>query len=331
MATNKFQAPEDFETEVLNKINDKIGYKCEMSISDRLFLNGLIRQVKPKKILEVGVAAGGSAAIILNAIKDIEDAKLYSVDFFKNYYQDPSKFSGYLVNEICPELSDKWTLYTEGFVANHLDKIGKDIDFCLIDTIHVNPGEILDFLMVLPYLKKNAVVVFHDTSLFAYYDINCITNCLLLSAIPGEKIVPSNHDGYKYFPNIGAVILDDKIKEKIWGIFNLLTLPWRYLLSLQDYAVVLEHFERFYDKKFIKMFLDAKCFNEERVNNQNLSSPNETELLEIHPIKANDSECTRKNVLNFFKYILLSKITHGEKRIKYNMKRKKLKAKIINK
>lgn len=54
--------------------------KSEMSEHERRFLNGIIRELKPEKILEVGVSAGRSSVIILNAIKDIEDAKLYSID-----------------------------------------------------------------------------------------------------------------------------------------------------------------------------------------------------------------------------------------------------------
>ena len=31
-----------------------------------------------------------------------------------------------------------------------------------IDSAHFEPGEILDFLIVLPFLKENAIVGFHD-------------------------------------------------------------------------------------------------------------------------------------------------------------------------
>ena len=32
----------------------------------------------------------------------------------------------------------------------------------LIDSAHFEPGEIMDFLIVLPFLKKGAIVRFHD-------------------------------------------------------------------------------------------------------------------------------------------------------------------------
>ena len=51
-----------------------------MNKNQRGFINGLIRYFKPKKILELGVFFGGSSIIILNAIKDIEDSHLFSID-----------------------------------------------------------------------------------------------------------------------------------------------------------------------------------------------------------------------------------------------------------
>ena len=41
------------------------------------FLNGIIRKFKPKKIVEVGARFGGSAIVMLNAIEDFKDSKLY--------------------------------------------------------------------------------------------------------------------------------------------------------------------------------------------------------------------------------------------------------------
>lgn len=90
--------PEKFENGIVYEINDILNIKLvpEMTISEmtyleRCFLNGIIRQAKPKKILELGVSAGGSSAIILNAVKDFDNTKLYSVDYNKKWYRDNSK------------------------------------------------------------------------------------------------------------------------------------------------------------------------------------------------------------------------------------------------
>lgn len=162
--------PQDFQTEIVDEINEILDSKpsplstlSEMSYKERCFLNGIIRQTKPKKILEVGVSAGGSSAVILNAIKDCDDARLYSVDYNKKWYRDNSKHTGFVIDSQFAHLKHKWRLYTGGTSAHFMEEIGGDIDLCLIDTVHSNPGEFLDFLIVLPYLKKNAIVILHDT------------------------------------------------------------------------------------------------------------------------------------------------------------------------
>ena len=46
--------------------------------------------------------------------------------------------------------------------CNFLEDIGKDIDLCFIDTTHCSPGEFLDYLQVLPFMKRNGIIVIHD-------------------------------------------------------------------------------------------------------------------------------------------------------------------------
>jgi predicted O-methyltransferase YrrM len=55
-----------------------------------------------------------------------------------------------------------WSLFKGDLATAFLEKIGNDIDMVFIDTVHYQPGEILDFLMVLPFLKEEAIVIFHD-------------------------------------------------------------------------------------------------------------------------------------------------------------------------
>ncbi|WIH87735.1 class I SAM-dependent methyltransferase [Brachyspira pilosicoli] len=272
--------PDKFENFLLDDINYFLEGKSEMSHSDRCFLNGIIRQLKPNKILEVGVAAGGSSAIILNAIKDIENSKLYSVDYNINYYKDNSKKSGFIVEEYLPQLISKWELYTGGVVANFLDDIGHDIDLCLIDTMHINPGEFLDFLAVLPYLKENAVIILHDTGLYGMnpnkypHRYNCVTNGILFSTLKGKKIFPNDFI-FGNFGNIGAVILDSDIKNRIIDYFYLLTLPWSYLPSDKDILSFQKLFQKHYNSDIINIFTGIILYNKELLlNNKILNSDN---------------------------------------------------------
>lgn len=257
----KIFEPEKFETEIIDNINNILDDKTysgditisEMTYIQRCFLNGALRQVKPKKILELGVSAGGSSAIILNSIKDIEGSFLYSIDYSTQYYRDSSKKSGFLVNDKFNNLSNKWKLYTGGLSAKFIDEIGDGIDFCLLDTMHCNPGEFIDFLTILPYLKKNAVLVIHDTSLYVHFQ-HCITCGVLFSSLKGIKMTP-NENIFSTIGNIGLVILDDDIKERIFDYFYLLTLPWSYLPSNEDIVIIENFIKRHYGDKYSKMFL----------------------------------------------------------------------------
>ena len=118
--------PENFESYLLDELikNKNFFKKSEMSDGDRQLLNGIIRESKPKKILEIGVSAGCSSAIILNAIKDIKDAKLYSIDYRDTYFQDQSKKIGYIVEEEFPNLiNNNWKLYTGATSARFMEDI----------------------------------------------------------------------------------------------------------------------------------------------------------------------------------------------------------------
>ena len=258
MTINK---PEKFENEIVDEINNILSGISEMSYSQRCFINGIIRQTKPKKILELGVSAGGSSAIILNAIKDFDNAKLYSVDYNTKLYYDNSKNTGFIIDEKFSNLKDKWSLYTGGTAAKFMEEIGGEIDLCLIDTMHVNPGEFLDFLIVLPYLKKNAILILHDIALHHYHKSN-ITNGVLFSCLNGNKL-SFNEGLWNRFANIGAVILDENIKDNILDYLYLLTLPFEYLPTDNDIWECQKLFSKNYEEEFVDAFMNIMLKNKQ--------------------------------------------------------------------
>jgi len=106
---------EQYETNIFNKIKDKLNnIKCSiMWGNQREFINGIIRKRKSKKILELGVLFGSCSIIILNAIKDLKNSHLYSIDLSSNEI-----FGSYVKNHF-PNLLKKWTLF-KGDVAAKL-------------------------------------------------------------------------------------------------------------------------------------------------------------------------------------------------------------------
>lgn len=248
------------EKSLIKDLHADISEHIEMQEYQYYFLNSLVRRKKPKKLLELGVSQGGSSAILLNAIKDFDDSFLYSIDYNTNHYRLKDKKTGFYMDSY-PELKKKWKLSTGGLAFNFMDEIGDGIDFCFIDTVHSNPGEILDFLMVLPYLKEDATVVFHDTNL-QYEKLKRnkrldwqFTNNLLMSAITGKKLIPFlSRDSEFKFSNIGAIELNSQTMQNCWNIFNLLTIEWRFTPLKEELLDLSLHFKRFYSQELCAFF-----------------------------------------------------------------------------
>lgn len=89
----KYKSVEPFNepSNILNRIDSSIE-KTEMSDSERGFLCGLLRERRPRKIVEVGVAEGGTTAVILECVRELKlDCVMYSVDAAENLYYDETK------------------------------------------------------------------------------------------------------------------------------------------------------------------------------------------------------------------------------------------------
>ena len=147
-----------YETYIYNNIKNKIlGFPCnQMWDNQREFLNGVVRRFKPKKIVEIGVSDGCGSSIILNAIQDLDDSHLYSIDLSN------SNLIGRCVKNLFPNFLPKWTLYKGNIASKFMENIGNNIDMVLIDSAHFEPGEILDFIIVLPFLSEGAIIIIHD-------------------------------------------------------------------------------------------------------------------------------------------------------------------------
>ena len=259
---------EEIEPNILLQIQDKLEGIIEMEPEERKFFNGVIRKYRPKKVVEIGVAQGGSSALILNAIKDIPNAKLFSIDRSNVWYKDHSKKVGWLVKERFKYLMDKWTLYTDINTAEVIETIGNNIDLVLIDTVHATPGEMLNWLEVLPFLKEEAIVVFHDTYLMFYKNFitrNIInySNNQLFNYIRGKLILPTYGD--KTFKrNIGALKLYKNQKKFYKLYFLALGTQWQYFPSEKDMTILKEYFKKYYGEELTKIYNDAIEQNKER-------------------------------------------------------------------
>lgn len=230
---------------------------------EQKFMNGIIRKYKPKKVLEIGVFSGGTSVLIMNAIKDIPNSKLYSVDKETRWQRNRSKKIGWFVGEKHPELMDKWTLYTGKNTAEVIETIGNNIDLVYIDTVHYTPGEMINLLEILPFLKEEAIIIIHDVFLMFVKNANFgrgpiinYSNNQLLCYIRGKLILPSYGD--KFFSrNIGAIKLEKNQKKYYKQYFMALGNQWQYLPEDKDLSIFREFFMKYYGKNFVEMYDDA--------------------------------------------------------------------------
>ena len=254
-----------YEINIYNKINNKNLFKCSrMWGNQREFLNGVVRKFKPKKILEIGVAEGGSSIIILNAIQDIKNSHLYSIDL------STDKMIGYCVKKLFRYLNKNWNLYTGNIPVKFIEKIGGNIDMAIIDSGHFEPGEILDFLIILPFLKEEAIVVFHDIG-------NQITKAgpkntrrnwapyIIFNIIRGKKFFPS---GNKILTNdIGSIKLEKNQTTYVHDYFRALGGQWEYFPEEEHIKLIRKFIKKYYDNDCLIMFEETIKFNREFVKN----------------------------------------------------------------
>ena len=234
-----------------------------MGENQRKFINGVIRKFKPKKIVEIGVLKGGSSIIILNALKNFKNAYLYSVELYNG------NNIGYCVKKFFPNLLKNWSLFKGNIAANFMEKIGKNIDMVFIDTSHFEPGEILDFLMVFPFLKKGAIVGFHDISLQMFHTESNGRNewapYIIYNLIKGKKYLPSGKTILKQ--NIGFIELDIDQKNYIHDYFRALGGQWQYFPKEKHIILMRQLIKKYYDKECLIIFEEAVKFNRKFVMN----------------------------------------------------------------
>ena len=245
---------------ITTKIRNISGW--QLGRREPYFINGLIRKLKPKNCLEIGVANGGSSILILNAIKDIPDSILISLDLNTQLYYDHSKKTGFRVNQYFPELIKNWKLFTGQQPHKFLIKLNMKFDFVFLDTAHSAPGEMLNFIELLPFLNENAIFVLHDILWHFPHKIKFYpSNVYLYPVIYGDKVLLINEDGS--IGNIGAVFLYNNQEKYYLNYFFLLLAFWEYMPKDKEINDL-----RIFIKNYYKKDIYLKIFNKSVISNK---------------------------------------------------------------
>jgi len=259
--------PEEYEINHLGKIDFSL-INSEMNEIERRFVNGLIRYYKPENILEIGVSRGGGSVVLLNAIKDISESNLTSIDRLEHFYGDSNIPVGVDVDVYSDELlpaSDKWNLIKGKDPGEVMENLNKRFDFAVIDTAHIHPVETLNFLCVLPYLNDGAIVILHDISLFTRKENKaseiCLATRILMSSIVGNKLVPRIKScpfisEEELINNICAIQITPDTRKYIADVFYSLALPWG-CYPVDDIKNIRNLLNKHYDESLIVHFNEA--------------------------------------------------------------------------
>ena len=263
----------DFEYHMFQRefISSKIKKyaKFQQEKNEPYFINGIIRKLKPKKCLEIGVAYGGSAILILNALKEIKDSFLISLDLNKKYYGRGKANTGYRVKKYFPELAKNWKLFTGKQPHKFLEKLKIKFDLLFLDTVHLAPGELINIIEALPFLNENAIVILHDimyhlpSNKYNYKKTKFHPSQIyLMTSLYGNKIIIK--DKYKGVENIGAVFLYPNQKNYYLNYFLLLLTPWEYLPNQKQIDELKIFIQKFYKEKiYIDLF--NRAFEENKI------------------------------------------------------------------
>jgi predicted O-methyltransferase YrrM len=179
-------------------------------LRDAEFLLEMVTAQAPVRVVEVGVAAGVSSAVLLYSLDTLPgegwQRELISCDSQAGCYFDASRPTGGAVGEIYPRFRSHWRLET-GIGARELARTIQpgSVDLTFIDANHSHPWPLLDLLHLTACAKPGSWVVLHDINLPVLKPQFQVWGAKwLFDAWPFEKVA----GGAPRF-NIGAVRLPD--------------------------------------------------------------------------------------------------------------------------
>lgn len=196
-------------------ILDKLKNKSQKSLSDEnlIWICSMIEKYKPKRVLEIGVSTGGSTAVYLNCIKELNlQTKLVSIDFETiALYKKGKPDIGSEIDELSEYLDlTNFKLIKGKYIPDVANDIGV-FDMIIMDTVHFIPGEVLDLLCLKNNIHKGTVIILDDINIESRYpelytqNLNSSSsNAMILSSLNGKLLFPNIS-----FPEIGGILLED--------------------------------------------------------------------------------------------------------------------------
>lgn len=247
-------------TDILRKL-PKDKWNALMSREEHGFISSIIKDLKPNKILEVGVAYGGTSAMIIKSLEIAGiESEIFSVDLNSDFR---GKEIGCMLKNIEYPSTIKHVLIKGELLKDCIEEIGGGIDLVILDTSHNIPGEILEFLTVLPFMSKDGMVVLHDVHLSnmkivakkqAGRSLRKICPKVLFSTVSAEKFYNLEDEKGLFLSNIAAFKINDSTYDKIEDLFFSLSHTWYDDWSKEVLDSYREYLSKFYSPQCITLW-----------------------------------------------------------------------------
>lgn len=208
-----------------------------VSGADAEFLADMVAAHQPRTIVELGVAAGASSAVLLYALDQLplaEARALYSCDVRPTCYFDEAYETGQACREMYPEPRARWHREFEMDARGVRTLLpAASVDLTFIDANHSHPWPLLDLLHVSAFAKPGSWVVLHDVDLPIHHPEHQVFGPRwLFQAWPFNKV-----KGVGQWVSIAAVQLPDDPARLVPTALSLLTKPWEQAPSMRHVAL----------------------------------------------------------------------------------------------
>lgn len=139
------------------------GFGGGMEIDDCRILYIICRVIRPKIVVETGTGHGFSSSFIIQALEDNGYGELYSIDLhYRNGISVPiGKQPGWVIPEYLKHRFHLFLGESTRIMPKLLRKLGK-IDIFIHDSRHTYRTMIKEYETVLPYLRKDGLLLSHD-------------------------------------------------------------------------------------------------------------------------------------------------------------------------
>lgn len=147
-----------------------------IGVLDAMVLRDLVHGIRPRRVIEIGTAAGTSALLLARAMRECgcvgdEEPVVHTYDLHPWCYFDRSRAVGSAIDEAEPETA---RLIRRQVGVTSIDAgaefAGQGVEMAFVDADHRHPAPVVDVLALLPAMAPGGWIVLHDTNLPAEAD-----------------------------------------------------------------------------------------------------------------------------------------------------------------